>query len=167
VQEQRDAWEAYIQQDPYLSKHRGEYAERNAVFLPKVSRVDLQLTQDLHGLVAGQRNSLELRLDFLNFGNFLNKNWGISQRLVNSQPLLVSTSNSGTVVGCSGSVAGLADACGRLQYRLRNFEDANPDVAGQSRYVLMGEGARNTTFEKTAFTSDVWRLQVSLRYLFN
>ncbi len=167
VQEQRDAWEAYIQQDSYLSKHRGEYMERNALFLPKVKRIDLQLTQDLHGLVAGKRNSLELRLDFLNFGNFLNKNWGISQRLVNNQPLLVSTSNSGTVIGCSGSLAGLADACGRLQYRLRNFEDPNPDVAGQNRYVLMGEGARNASFEKTAFTSDVWRLQVALRYLFN
>lgn len=174
VADQQAAWEAYITQDPYLSKHRGEYAERNALFLPQLSRIDLQFTQDLHGLVAGQRNSLELRLDFLNFGNFLNKNWGLSQRLVNNQPLLVSTSNAGAVNGCPRIVngvdvgnTGLADACGRLQYRLRNFEDADPDNAGKSRYVLMGEGARNKTFEKTAFTSDVWRLQVSLRYLFN
>jgi hypothetical protein len=167
VQEQQDAWEAYITQDPYLSKHRGEYMKRNALFLPMVRRVDLQLTQDLHTLVGGRRNSLELRADFLNFGNFLNKNWGISQRVVNNQPLLVSNSNSGIVSGCSGSVAGVADACGRLQYRLRNFEDPNPDVAGQNRYVLMGEGARNATFERTATISDVWRLQISLRYLFN
>jgi hypothetical protein len=167
VAEQQDAWDAYIEQDSYLSKHRGEYAERNAVFLPMVKRLDLQLTQDLHALVGGRRNSLELRADFLNFGNFLNKTWGISQRMVNNQPLLVSTSNSGVVSGCAGSVAGLADACGRLQYRLRNFEDKNPDVEGQNRYVLMGEGARNATFERTATTSDVWRLQIALRYLFN
>jgi hypothetical protein len=167
VQEQRDAWDAYIEQDKYLSKHRGEYASRNAYFLPMVRRLDLQLTQDLHFLAAGKRNALQLRADFLNFTNFLNKNWGISQRLVNNQPLLVSTSNSGVVMGCAGSFAGLADACGRLQYRLRNFEDPNPDVEGQNRYVLMGEGARNASLERTASISDVWRLQISLRYLFN
>ncbi len=97
--------------------------ERNAFFLPKVGRVDLQLTQDIHTLVGGRRNSLELRADFLNFGNFLNKDWGISRGVVNNQPLLVSTSNSGSVIGCSANLTGLADACGRLQYRLRNFED--------------------------------------------
>ena len=167
VQEQRDAWDAYIEQDPYLSKHRGEYMKRNALFLPMVKRIDLQLTQDLHALVGGKRNSLEFRADFLNFGNFLNKNWGIGQRVMHNQPLLVSTSNSGAVLGCAGTLTGLADACGRLQYRLRNFEDANPDVEGQNRYVLQGEGARLRTFEPTAFISDVWRLQISLRYLFN
>ena len=47
--EQAAAFDAYIQQDPYLSKHRGEYAERGAVFLPLVKRMDLSLTQDIFG----------------------------------------------------------------------------------------------------------------------
>ena len=35
------------QQDSYLSKHRGEYAERGAVFLPIVKRMDLSVSQDI------------------------------------------------------------------------------------------------------------------------
>ncbi|MGQ0702778.1 MAG: carboxypeptidase regulatory-like domain-containing protein, partial [Gemmatimonadales bacterium] len=134
-EEQRAAWDAYIEQDSYLSKHRGEYARRNAVILPLVKRVDFQITQDLHTLVGGKRNALQLRLDFLNFGNLLNSDWGVSQRFVNNQPLLASTSNAGTVIGCAGSFTGLADACGRLQYRLRTFQDPDPDGSGKNRYV--------------------------------
>ncbi|HTR98587.1 MAG TPA: carboxypeptidase regulatory-like domain-containing protein, partial [Bacteroidota bacterium] len=37
---QAAAWENYIQQDDYLSKHRGAYAERQGAFLPMVSRID-------------------------------------------------------------------------------------------------------------------------------
>ncbi len=45
--EQAAAFEAYIQQDRYLSEHRGEYAKRGAVLLPIVNRADLSITQDL------------------------------------------------------------------------------------------------------------------------
>ena len=38
---------AYIAQDPYLSERRGEYAERGAVFLPLVQRLDVSVTQDV------------------------------------------------------------------------------------------------------------------------
>lgn len=87
-QQQADAWEAYIQQDPYLSKHRGEYAERGGISLPMVYRADLSITQDLFSNIAGKRNGLQFRVDFLNFGNLLNKNWGVGQRFVSTQPLI-------------------------------------------------------------------------------
>ncbi len=102
-QQQADAWEAYIQQDPYLSKNRGKYAERNAVFLPMVFRADLSIAQEVFTDLFGKRNTLQFRLDFLNVGNLLNKNWGVGQRLVNSQPLIPRG----------------ADAQGRALYRLR------------------------------------------------
>ena len=41
--EQAAAFEAYIQQDPYLSKHRGEYAERGGMFLPMFNSMDLSV----------------------------------------------------------------------------------------------------------------------------
>ena len=53
--QQAAAWEAYINQDNYLSKHRGEYAERGAVFLPMVYRMDLSFSQDLFANIGGTR----------------------------------------------------------------------------------------------------------------
>src|SRR6185436_12777217 len=45
--EQAAAFEQLINADSYLSSHRGQYAERNAVFLPFVNRIDLSVTQGL------------------------------------------------------------------------------------------------------------------------
>ena len=44
--EQAAAWDAYISQDSYLSEHRGEYAQRGAIFLPMVHRLDFSVNQD-------------------------------------------------------------------------------------------------------------------------
>lgn len=103
--EQATAWEAYINQDPYLSEHRGEYAERGAVFFPQNLRADLRITQELFKDLGGKRNSLQLRLDILNVGNLINKDWGLSKRLVSNTPL----------------IARGADANGAARYRLRNI----------------------------------------------
>ena len=84
---QAAAWDAYISQDPYLSKHRGQYAERGAVFLPLVTRADLSVTQDVFANIKGRRNAFQVRLDVTNFGNLLNHNWGVGQRLVRNQVL--------------------------------------------------------------------------------
>ena len=85
--QQAAAWEAYINQDPYLREHRGEYAERNGVVRPKVYRADLSISQDVTGRIGGNANSLQIRLDILNFSNFLNEDWGVSHGLITSRPL--------------------------------------------------------------------------------
>jgi carboxypeptidase family protein len=100
--EQAQAFEAYIQQDSYLSERRGQYAERNGVLLPFVRRVDLSVSQDLFANIGGKRNAFQLRLDILNFGNMLNSDWGVGQRLIRNQIL----TNGG------------ADSAGRATYRL-------------------------------------------------
>jgi hypothetical protein len=100
--EQAAAWEAYINQDPYLSKHRGEYAERFAVFLPLVKRMDLSVTQDIFHSIKGRRHAGQIRLDVTNFGNLLNHNWGVGQRLIRNQIL----------------TNGAADPNGALRYRM-------------------------------------------------
>ena len=102
-EQQAVAWETYIQQDKYLSKRRGEYAERNAVFLPLVKRMDLSVSQDIFKSVGSSRQRFQVRADVINFGNLLNKNWGVSQRLVSNSPL----TNPGV------------DSSGRATYRLR------------------------------------------------
>ncbi len=141
VQEQSDAWEAFIQQDSYLRSRRGGYAERNGVFLPMVYRADLSIAQDLFKSVSGWRQGLELRLDILNVGNLLNDKWGVGQRLVTTTPLIVPTSAQG----------GPADAQGRAQYRLRN-------IGGQ---------LVNKSLEPNSGFAEVWRVQLAVRYNFN
>ena len=100
--DQAAAFESYIQQDSYLSQHRGQYAERGAVFLPFVKRMDLSLTQDLFAKLGSKRHSGQIRLDITNLGNMLNHNWGVSQRIIQNQILTNAT----------------ADAAGRVSYRM-------------------------------------------------
>lgn len=85
--EQADAFERYIQQDRYLRERRGQYAERGAVFLPLVNRADLSVMQALFANVGGRRHSGQVRLDIQNFGNMLNSDWGVGQRLIRNQIL--------------------------------------------------------------------------------
>lgn len=100
--DQAAAWEAYIQQDPYLRENRGKYAERGAVFLPLVWRADLSVTQNLFTDIRGKRNAFQVRIDIDNFTNLLNSSWGVSQRVIRNQIL----TNPGV------------DAQGRATYRL-------------------------------------------------
>jgi hypothetical protein len=140
--EQAAAWEAYIQQDPYLSRNRGQYMERNGLFLPMVFRADLSLVQELFTNIAGRRNGLQFRADILNVGNLLSSDWGAGYRMITTQPLIVPTSAQG----------GAADAQGRAQYRLRAIN--NELLAPQ-------------TFGRTTGIGDVYRVQLGLRYMFN
>jgi hypothetical protein len=103
AQQQAEAFEAYIQQDEYLRKHRGQYAQRGAVFLPFLKRMDLSLTQDFFKNAWGKRNAGQFRIDITNFGNLLNSNWGVGQRVIRNNILTTPA----------------ADANGALGYRLQ------------------------------------------------
>lgn len=142
--QQAAAWETYIAQDPYLSKNRGRYAERGAVFLPFVTRADFSVAQDLFFKVKGRTQKFQVRMDVLNFGNLLNKNWGLSQSFISLQPLLT-TSTSGTAT-CrpTGSVTTAVNYCLRA-------------VSGN---------LLSSTYQKNAGTGDVYRIQIGLRYIF-
>jgi hypothetical protein len=142
VADQAAAFDAYIAQDKYLSKHRGEYAKRNAAGMPMFNNMDLSVTQDVFRNFRGQRNALQVRLDIVNFGNLLNSNWGVSQRPVaalNTNQQLQILTNPGV------------DAQGRPTYRLAV---ANNELITK-------------TFQSSATTGDVYQLMLSLRYSFN
>ncbi|MDQ3069897.1 MAG: carboxypeptidase regulatory-like domain-containing protein [Acidobacteriota bacterium] len=136
--QQAAAWDAYIAQDAYLSARRGEYAERGAVFLPMVTRMDLSVSQDIFRNLGGRRHALSFRVDAINFGNLLNSDWGIGQRLVNNQPLLSQTPTSN----------------GMALYRLRAIGTTNPALMSNS-------------FEPTAGLGDVYQIRFAFRYSFN
>jgi hypothetical protein len=142
-EEQAAAFEAFIQQDPYLSKNRGKYAERGGLFLPTFRRMDLSLVQDIFGSVGGRRHAGQVRLDITNFGNLLNSDWGVAKR-----PLSVgiTQANGIQILNSAG-----ADAQGRLAYRL----------------ATVNNQLITNSFQSSTFTSDVYQILLSFRYTFN
>ena len=130
---------AYINQDPYLSKHKGQYAERNALVLPYFHLVNFNFTQDLYASTGKIKNTLRFEFNIINLGNFLNRNWG-NVKFVNKTAIL--------------SYKGIDAATGKPTYSFPYFDAANQvplvDTFGSS----IDQGSR-------------WQAQIGLRYLFN
>jgi len=89
---QAAAYESYIQQDDYLSKNRGSYAERYGALSPWRSKVDLKLIQN-YNLRKDQK--IQFSIDVLNLGNLINSNWGVVQQPRSISPVAVSVDNAG------------------------------------------------------------------------
>ena len=106
--QQATAFESYIAQDKYLSAHRGEYAQRGAVFLPFVHKADFSLTQDVFKNIKGKRNAGQFRIDVQNLTNLLNSDWGVGTRVIRNNILTTPA----------------ADATGRLGYRMQVVNNA-------------------------------------------
>ena len=136
--EQQAAFDAYIGQDDYLSTRRGQYAERNSSFLPWLHRFDLSVTQDLFVNVKGQRNTIQLRFDILNFGNMVDNKWGVSQRATNPTILTYNSVVNNEPV-----------------YRLSTQKFADGTT-----------GLLRDTYSRNSSVFDVWTAQFGIRYIF-
>ncbi|MBB6271310.1 hypothetical protein HDF26_001737 [Pedobacter cryoconitis] len=90
VQQQSAALEQFINNSPYLSKHRGEYADRNAAFSPWYHRVDANILQDFYIQSGNTKHTLQLSAVVINLPNLLSKNWGIKQFNTTNSPLTLS-----------------------------------------------------------------------------
>jgi hypothetical protein len=135
--EQATAFEAFIQQDEYMRNRRGQYAVRNALFFPMVKRADFSISQEIFTDIVGRRNSLQVRADIVNFGNWLNSDWGVGQRILGGNGQILT--NPGV------------DSQGRATYRLK----------------IVNQKFIDRTFEPTAGRPDVFEVQLGLRYNFN
>lgn len=91
--QQREAFDRYVAEND-LEEYRGGYVPRNAIVMPWLSRFDVRVLQDIFTNIGERRNTLQLSLDIVNFGNLLNKDWGIQQTTNGAQNLL---SRSGAV----------------------------------------------------------------------
>lgn len=140
-EQQAAAYNAYIDQDEYLSGRRGQYAERNGGLFPWLWRADFSVTQEFFVTTGtGKRNTLQLRLDVINFTNLLNSDWGLANRVINTRPL---------------TYAGVTEA-GVPTFRMVTTG------SGATTKLL------DETFQKTAtFGIDTYSLQLGLRYTFN
>jgi hypothetical protein len=140
----------FIKQDPYLSQHRGEYSERNGGVAPYVNKVDLNFTQDFFvKSEKGRRNTIRVSFDIVNFGNFINKNWGVEKTTV----------------------------LGNQQYQFLNMV-AKPTATTAPTFTMpyvpagtAGGGSTQTvlsqTFRDYVSSSSRWQMQIGVKYMFH
>jgi hypothetical protein len=139
-QQQSNAFFAYIKQDKYLRTHQGQYAERNGAILPWANRFDLKLQQEFFFNVAGKRNSIQVSLDILNFGNLLDKYWGLVKQY-NQNQLLIMTNSA--AIHADGTVV--------PTFRFNPYNNALP---AQS-------------FSNSLSYTSTYSMQLGIRYVFN
>ena len=141
----------FINQDKYLSKHRGEYAERNGAVQPWQHTVSFRVLQDLFTDLGKDRNSLQFSVDVFNIGNLINKNWGAYQFAYTQQPL---------------NFAGY-NAQGQPTFQFQ-YATAPTRTVSNGTTTLTPEQTLNTTFRNDVTSvASRWQLQIGLRYLFN
>jgi hypothetical protein len=142
-QQQVDAFFAYVDQDKYLSKHKGQYAERNEGLYPVRSQLDFKLLQDVFVNVGKKRNTIQFSLDVFNFTNLLNKDWGTFKTL--------SVANGGILVPTN--VAALV-----------------PGSTTKPTFQLASDFAGNvptSTYRTVLTTASTYYMQFGIRYIFN
>jgi hypothetical protein len=79
--ENRDAYEAFISSDKYLSKHRGQYSERNGAVAPWLNRINVRFSHEWYFNIAGRRQTFEVGMDVNNVANLFNSKWGVYKQL--------------------------------------------------------------------------------------
>ena len=129
----------FINQDRYLSFHRGEVVQANAVVFPWFKHLDLNLTQDVYFMAKNDKHTLRFTLDLINAGNFINRNWGIAKQQSTSTPL---------------TFEGMA-ADGKTPSFSFPYADPSNQVPLVNSYV-----------NNTGIFSR-WQMQFGIRYLFN
>ncbi len=90
IQQQKDAFEAYINNNSYLKNNRGKVAQRNGVLQPMLNRFDLSAMVELFRMIGKQRHTIQLRGDIFNVGNFINNKWGVAHVINTTSPLTYS-----------------------------------------------------------------------------
>jgi hypothetical protein len=138
-EEQQAAFDLFISQDKYLSKRRGNYAERNGSLLPYLNRFDVSIIQDVFVKVKEKKNTFQVRLDIINAGNLVNSKWGVSQRA--TAPALLNFVSYNTA--------------GEPTYRL----STQRNVDGTTTLV-------KNTYQRNSSVFDVWSAQLGVRYIF-
>ena len=157
-EQQAAAFDAYIDNNPYLKTRRGQYAERNGGYFPWLTRFDFTAIQEVYIKTGAKekKHTLQLRVDILNAGNLINNKWGVGySATANNNPLSLATA-----AVASGSVNGSGiNAAGTPIY---NFATQSTNVNGQTQTFLLRD-----SFVKNISLSEVWQAQVGLRYIFN
>jgi len=135
----------FISQDSYLNSHRGQFAQRNGVILPYFQRLDLHLAQDFFVKSGKVKNTIEISVDIINFGNLIDRNWGLYQDSFNGF-----NSGSTTVLKYQGIDA----TTGQAKYSFPYLDKTNLIPVTKSFIYDTSQLSR-------------YQAQVGIRYIFN
>jgi len=151
AQDQSNRFFAYIDQDKYLRKRKGQYAERNGALLPWRDQVDIKILQDIFTNIGGKKNTLQLSLDIFNFTNLLNKDWGIVKTV--NTPSLLTISNAATFNSTTGApIATGFQPGGTIRPTFRLANDRGLPVS--------------QTFRDNLSLASTYYMQFGIRYIF-
>ena len=96
--ENKAEFKSFIENDDYMSTHRGQYEQRNAIVAPWLNRINFHIAQDFNFKVAGKTNTIEVAADVKNIGNLLYNKWGSYKVLSNNVVLNYATDADGNGV---------------------------------------------------------------------
>lgn len=141
AQQQRDAFNAFIDNSRYLSSRRGEIAERNAAKNPWLHRFDFRFLQDIYLAKDPNKHRLQISVDILNFGNVFNSEWGVAQVPVLTAPLAYASRT-------------LNDGVYTPNFRFPTDPRNNTQLLTEEYRPIIG-------------LSQTWSMQLGVRYIFN
>src|SRR5690606_9530014 len=149
AEQQRDAFGNFVKENN-LDKYAGKYLPRNAFLMPWLNRFDVRVLQDLYTNIGNKKNTLQLSLDVINFGNLLNKNWGIQSRLNDAQMVIGNKKIQGV---SSGNPV---------------LNNANTPANGIPEFNMnvINNQLQTTPFQNVSNLSTTWQMQIGLRYIF-
>ena len=102
-QQKEDFWN-FVQQDKYLKKRLGKYAERGGAVMPWHHQLDFKFNQDFYMMIGGKKNLLQFGIDIQNLANLLNKDWGLYKTVNSIAPLADNGDGTFTMQKVSGQV---------------------------------------------------------------
>ncbi len=142
--------DSYIQQDDYLSKNRGKYAERNGGIAPWVNRLNLSFLQDFYLDVKGRRHTIQLSVNLQNALNLFDSGAGLFKNPARTQLLnFVGYETAHTAGSFAAPVA--TPTTGRPVYTFNTNADGS---------------ALSSSYINDTSVNSRWQLQFGVRYTF-
>ena len=138
-----DAFWKFVQQDNYLSKHLGEYAEAYAARSPFVHRIDLRIAEDFAFRIGNTKHNFQVSASLDNLLNLFNSSWGV-QKLAYNQSTFTNT-------------------IAPLKYEYTN--DAGEPVYSFNKVDGAYPTETYTNYYKN--TSECWQILLGIKYFFN
>ena len=138
-EEDKAAFKTFMDNDPYLSTHKGQYAEAYAGRSPWVNYLDMRIAKTFKKTIGKTTHCFEISANFDNVLNMINSSWGLYK------------------YGCYGN----ANAISPL--KVDHIENNTPVF---SMNKVNGEYPTETFTETYINSNQCWSLMLGLKYSF-